>query len=121
MILNYLGHRSEVASSFGIRINPNDFHCFTGTCGALVLAIFLVIIGWIIKRFKLELRGAINIYTAGILGTALAIGGMLPWNCEQPQLAGVIEASSDGFVFCNLHIVPFLVDNVILFSFFHKL
>ncbi len=64
-----------------------------GLCGALVLALVLVIVGWVIKHFRLELRGAIHIYAIGIAGTAAAVAAMMPWYCDQSVLAGVIESS----------------------------
>ena len=57
-----------------------------GVCGALVLAIALVAVGWFIKVANLQLRGATDMLVVSIVGFILNIGGMMPWSCEHAQL-----------------------------------
>lgn len=61
---------------------------FSGLAGALVAALSLVIIGWIIKKLKLQTKGACAVLILSICGTQLSITAMIPWECDQSVLAG---------------------------------
>ena len=71
-----------------IRTISTNISEFTGVSGALVAALSLVAVGWIVKKLKLGTRGACGILILSICGTQLAITSMIPWECDQTDLAG---------------------------------
>lgn len=65
-----------------------------GVGGALVLAIAVVFMGWFMKAINIQLRGATYMSTIAMIGIILSVAGMMPWKCEQPQLAGSTDVTT---------------------------
>lgn len=68
---------------------------YVGLSGALVSAVSLVVVGWVVKKLKLQTRGACALLILSICGTQLSITAMLPWECDQALLAGAQAARYD--------------------------
>ena len=68
---------------------------YLGLSGALVSAVSLVVVGWAVKKLKLQTRGACALLILSICGSQLSITAMLPWECDQALLAGAQAARYD--------------------------
>ena len=68
---------------------------YLGLSGALVSAVSLVVVGWAVKKLKLQTRGACALLILSICGIQLSITAMLPWECDQALLAGAQAARYD--------------------------